>query len=65
MTGDAVPVVENVDYMGAGTAQGQFSASANGTLVNGAEVPTGVQVPLRDGDRINLGAWTAIAVHRG
>jgi hypothetical protein len=39
--------------------------SANGTLVNGAEVPTGVQVPLRDGDRINLGAWTAIAVHRG
>jgi FHA domain len=39
--------------------------SANGTLVNGTEVPTGVQVPLRDGDRINLGAWTAIAVHRG
>jgi FHA domain len=38
--------------------------SANGTLVNGTEVPTGVQVPLRDGDRINLGAWTAIAVHR-
>ena len=39
--------------------------SANGTLVNGTEVPTGVQVPLRDGDRINLGAWTAIAVQRG
>jgi pSer/pThr/pTyr-binding forkhead associated (FHA) protein len=39
--------------------------SANGTLVNGTEVPTGVQVPLRGGDRINLGAWTAIAVHRG
>ena len=38
--------------------------SANGTLVNGTEVPTGVQVPLRDGDRINLGAWTAITVHR-
>ena len=38
--------------------------SANGTLVNGAEIPTGVQVPLRDGDRINLGGWTSITVHR-
>jgi FHA domain len=38
--------------------------SANGTLVNGAEIPTGVQVPLRDGDRINLGGWTAITLHR-
>ncbi|MGD0242934.1 MAG: FHA domain-containing protein [Streptosporangiaceae bacterium] len=39
--------------------------SANGTLVNGAEIGVGDQVPLRDGDRINLGAWTAITVHRG
>ena len=39
--------------------------SANGTLVNGTEIPTGVQVPLHDGDRINLGGWTAITVHRG
>jgi hypothetical protein len=39
--------------------------SANGTLVNGSEIPTGVQVPLQDGDRINLGGWTAITVHRG
>jgi hypothetical protein len=39
--------------------------SANGTLVNGTEIPTGVQVPLYDGDRINLGGWTAIMVHRG
>jgi hypothetical protein len=39
--------------------------SANGTLVNGTEIPNGVQVPLRDGDRINLGGWTAITVHRG
>jgi hypothetical protein len=39
--------------------------SANGTLVNGAEIPTGVQVPLRDGDRINLGGWTAITLQRG
>jgi hypothetical protein len=38
--------------------------SANGTLVNGTEIPTGVQVPLRDGDLINLGGWTAISVHR-
>jgi len=39
--------------------------SANGTLVNGSEIPTDVQVPLQDGDRINLGGWTAITVHRG
>jgi len=39
--------------------------SANGTLVNGNEIPAGNQVPLHDGDRINLGAWTAITVHRG
>jgi pSer/pThr/pTyr-binding forkhead associated (FHA) protein len=39
--------------------------SANGTLVNGREIAVGDQVPLHDGDRINLGAWTAITVHRG
>ncbi len=39
--------------------------SANGTLVNGTEIGVGDQVPLHDGDRINLGAWTAITVHRG
>jgi len=39
--------------------------SANGTLVNGSEIGVGDQVTLRDGDRINLGAWTAITVHRG
>ena len=38
--------------------------SANGTLVNGVEITVGDQVPLRDGDRINLGAWTAITVRR-
>jgi FHA domain len=37
--------------------------SANGTMVNGSEIPANQQVPLRDGDRINLGAWTAITVH--
>jgi pSer/pThr/pTyr-binding forkhead associated (FHA) protein len=39
--------------------------SANGTLLNGSEIGVGDQVPLHDGDRINLGAWTAISVHRG
>ena len=39
--------------------------SVNGTLVNGSEIRVGDQVPLHDGDRINLGAWTAITVHRG
>ncbi len=38
--------------------------SANGTLLNGTEIAVGDQVPLHDGDRINLGAWTAITVHR-
>ena len=38
--------------------------SANGTLVNGAEIAIGDQVRLQDGDRINLGAWTAITVRR-
>ena len=38
--------------------------SANGTLVNGSEIGVGDQVALHDGDRINLGAWTAITVHR-
>jgi len=39
--------------------------SANGTLVNGSEIGVGDQVPLHDGDRINLGAWTAITMRRG
>jgi pSer/pThr/pTyr-binding forkhead associated (FHA) protein len=38
--------------------------SANGTLVNGSEIGVGDQVALHDGDRINLGAWTAITVHQ-
>jgi len=38
--------------------------SANGTLVNGAEIAIGDQVRLQDADRINLGAWTAITVYR-
>jgi hypothetical protein len=36
--------------------------SANGTLVNGDEIPAGQTVALRDGDVIHLGAWTALTV---
>lgn len=39
--------------------------SANGTFVNGRELPVGRPVTLHEGDRINLGAWTVITVHRG
>jgi FHA domain len=39
--------------------------SANGTAVNGSEIPRGQAVPLRDGDRIHLGAWTELRVVRG
>ena len=37
--------------------------SANGTQVNGTDIPTSQQVPLHDGDRISLGAWTTITIH--
>jgi len=40
------------------------SGSPNGILVNGREVPPGQAVPLRDGDRIHLGAWTVITLTR-
>jgi pSer/pThr/pTyr-binding forkhead associated (FHA) protein len=36
--------------------------SENGTLLNGTEVPPGTAVPLHDGDRIHLGAWTALTI---
>ena len=39
--------------------------SANGTLVNGSEIPRDETVPLADGDRIHLGAWTRITISRG
>jgi len=41
------------------------SGSSNGTLLNGREVAAGGLVSLREGDRINLGAWTVITVQRG
>jgi pSer/pThr/pTyr-binding forkhead associated (FHA) protein len=36
--------------------------SANGTLLNGTEIARDQVVPLRDGDRINLGAWTELRI---
>ncbi|MFD8086277.1 FHA domain-containing protein [Kitasatospora sp. NPDC059722] len=40
--------------------------STNGTTVNGGSEPIAphVAVPLNDGDRIHIGAWTTITVHR-
>ena len=38
--------------------------SANGTHVNGTEIPRRQIVPLRDGDRIQLGAWTELRIIR-
>jgi hypothetical protein len=36
--------------------------SVNGTLVNGREIATGARVPLRDRDRVYLGAWTVLTI---
>jgi pSer/pThr/pTyr-binding forkhead associated (FHA) protein len=36
--------------------------SANGTQVNGREISV-MPVPLGDGDRISLGAWTVLTIH--
>ncbi|WP_033819222.1 FHA domain-containing protein, partial [Kitasatospora sp. MBT63] len=40
--------------------------STNGTTVNGSPdpVPPHTAIPLNDGDRIHIGAWTTITVHR-
>jgi len=40
------------------------AGSDNGIVVNGKDVPPGEIVPLRDGDRIHLGAWTVITIVR-
>ncbi|MFC6061804.1 FHA domain-containing protein [Streptomyces ochraceiscleroticus] len=41
--------------------------STNGTTVNGGEDPIQpyVPVPLQEGDRVHVGAWTTITVRRG
>ena len=40
--------------------------STNGTTLNGAEDPVAayVPVPLKDGDRVHVGLWTTITIHR-
>jgi pSer/pThr/pTyr-binding forkhead associated (FHA) protein len=38
--------------------------SVNGTMVNGRKIDPGTPVPLHDGDRINIGMWTAITITR-
>ncbi|MFB7515014.1 FHA domain-containing protein [Streptomyces sp. NPDC056144] len=41
--------------------------STNGTTINGGEEPIQPYVPvqLQEGDRVHVGAWTTITVHRG
>uniref|UniRef100_UPI000ACE3D64 FHA domain-containing protein n=1 Tax=Streptomyces graminilatus TaxID=1464070 RepID=UPI000ACE3D64 len=41
--------------------------STNGTTVNNSEEPIQpfVPVPLQDGDRVHVGAWTTITIRRG
>ncbi len=41
------------------------AGSPNGILVNGKDTPPDQAVPLREGDRIHLGAWTVITIVRG
>ncbi|MFG1604418.1 FHA domain-containing protein [Actinoplanes sp. NPDC049265] len=38
--------------------------STNGTYVNEAPLETGRGHPLSDGDRVHVGAWTCITLHR-
>lgn len=42
-------------------------SSTNGTTMNGGEEPIQpyVPVPLQDGDRVHVGAWTTLTVVRG
>jgi hypothetical protein len=37
--------------------------SANGTQVNGRDIPRGARVRLSDGDRVFVGAWTVLTIH--
>lgn len=41
--------------------------STNGTTINGGEDPIQpyVPIPLTDGDRVHVGAWTTITIRRG
>ncbi len=41
--------------------------SLNGTCVNGSAepIPVNIEVPLSEGDRVHVGAWTTITLTRG
>jgi pSer/pThr/pTyr-binding forkhead associated (FHA) protein len=41
------------------------AGSENGTLVNGGPIASNVRVPLHDGDRIAIGAWTVLTIMSG
>jgi pSer/pThr/pTyr-binding forkhead associated (FHA) protein len=45
-----------------GGVQVRDLGSANGTLLNGQEVPPGVDTPLKEGDTLALGAWTRLTL---
>jgi serine/threonine protein kinase len=66
LTGD--PGVSRMHAMLAADTTGTWTItdrdSPNGTLLNGAELRPHEPVPLRDGDYINLGAWTRITITR-
>jgi len=65
----ADPGVSRLHMVLVGSPDGTWSVvdpgSENGTLVNGSEIRHGEAVPLHDGDRIHLGAWTALTITRG
>jgi hypothetical protein len=65
----ADPGVSRLHAVLIGQADGGWAVldpgSENGTLLNDKEIPIGVPVPLHDGDRVHLGAWTAITISRG
>jgi pSer/pThr/pTyr-binding forkhead associated (FHA) protein len=63
------PGVSRLHAMLIAAADGTWSVldpgSANGTFLNDRKIVTGDLVTLHEGDRITLGAWTVITVHRG
>jgi hypothetical protein len=65
----ADPGVSRLHMVLVGAPDGNWSVvdpgSENGTLVNGSEIRHGEAIPLHDGDRIHLGAWTALTITRG
>jgi hypothetical protein len=65
----ADPGVSRLHMVLVGAPDGTWSVvdpgSENGTLVNGSEIRPGEAVALHDGDRIHLGAWTALTITRG